>query len=424
MTKISDLKLILSAHSSILDCIPFVEKIRKEITDPAERESYINYVREIVQQEAKNAIIENNGKGLIAMATGSGKSKVAIDLMRHYCEPFRDNIALLVPTEKLRDENWLEEYNKWDCYAYWNDTHSLCYASGSKFRNRHYTLAIADEGHNITDLNSSFLYENKIDNMVFLTATPPKDEVKKALLEKLGIKTVYTLTLDQAVRLGFVAPYEITVVTVPLNSQDKNVQGGNKSAPFMTTEHSMYKYLSDRVEVAKNNRYGSGSKNYQFAVLKRMQFIYNLKSKSEVVKNILENYILEEDRTLIFCGSIAQAEELCQDSFHSKSKGNVLDKFKKGEINRLSCVKALNEGQNIPNLDSAIICQLNSKDKDFTQRIGRILRQRAGHVAKMWIVVAEGTQDMQWLESATSGVDKENIKYIKSESLMPKYSKI
>jgi hypothetical protein len=53
------------------------------------------------------------------MATGSGKSKVAIDLLKHYNPQGSkyDNV-LVVPTEKLRDENWKEEF-KFESFSIW-----------------------------------------------------------------------------------------------------------------------------------------------------------------------------------------------------------------------------------------------------------------------------------------------------------------
>ena len=57
-----------------------------------------------IQFEARIAIHKNFGSGLVTMATGVGKSKVPIDYAKEVVIE-DDGIALLVPTEKLRDEN-------------------------------------------------------------------------------------------------------------------------------------------------------------------------------------------------------------------------------------------------------------------------------------------------------------------------------
>ena len=124
-------ELFQNQPHSILTYIDKVEAIRAKITEPLAIEAFVNKVREKVQNEAIQAVIDNDG-GMIAMATGSGKSRVAVELAKYYCEPFTSDLALLVPTEKLRDENWLEEFEKWGASPLWNDTQSLCYASASK----------------------------------------------------------------------------------------------------------------------------------------------------------------------------------------------------------------------------------------------------------------------------------------------------
>lgn len=71
------------------------------------------------------------------------------------------------------------------------------------------------------------------------------------------------------------------------------------------------------------------------------------------------------------------------------------------------------EGHNFPGVDSAIIGQLNSKEKDLVQRIGRIIRYRPGHEAHIWIVVSEGTQDEKWLEKAVENLNQSKINYVR-----------
>ena len=248
------------------------------------------------------------------------------------------------------------------------------------------------------------VYEMVFDLMCDLNATE----------EQLDFKVVYELSLDDAVKLGFVAPYKITVVTVPLNKVDKNFKAGSAKKPFMTTEFANMEYLNELYE------HTPIGKRFRIA-LTRMRAIHNLPSKREAAKFILDNVIPKEDRTLIFASNIEQANYLCENTFHSKVASKDYDAFKAGEINRLSCVLAVNEGHNFPNLDSGLIVQLNSNDKDLIQRIGRLVRFRVGHEASLYVVVAENTQDMVWLRLATEGIDASNIEYVSLQELKNKY---
>ena len=421
MTKhLKELKVLFQNPNSILTYIDKIEAIREQITEPLAVTQFVNLIREKVQGEAIQAVMDNNG-GMVAMATGSGKSRVAVELAKLFCAPFMSDLALLVPTEKLRDENWLEEFNKWGANNLWADTQRLCYASASKVKNQDFNFAILDEGHNITELSAEFFVNNKVKRTVLLTATPPDDPTKVEILNQLGIKLVYELTLDQAVRLGFVAPYKITVILSPLDNVTKNIVGGNKANPFMTTESSTYAYWNKRVQACMGNQTAQGKSKMKFAILGRMQFIYRLPSKTALIKYLLDVVIPKEDRTIIFCGNIEQAQDVCPWRYHSKSGNQDYDDFKAEKINRLSCVKAINEGHNFPGVDSGIIGQLNSKEKDLVQRIGRLIRFRPGHEAHLYIIVTEGTQDEKWVETAVENLDKSKIEYIRADNFKKRY---
>lgn len=407
-----ELEELFQNPKSVLTYIDKIEALREKITEPLAEVEFVNKVREKVQNEAIQAVVNNRG-GMVAMATGSGKSRVAVELAKFYNKPSVSDIALIVPTEKLRDQNWLEEYNKWEAGDLWDKTERLCYASASKVQNKDFELVILDEGHNITELSSEFFINNGAENIVLLTATPPDDKVKKQIISDLGLKLVYELTLDQAVRLGFVAPYKITVITVPLDATTKNIPGGTKAKPFMTTEAASYAYHNKRVQQSMFDETAQGKARLKFAILNRMQFIYKIPSKTAVIKFLLDRVIPQDDRTIIFCGNIEQAEYVCPTYYHSKSGNQHYDAFKNETINRLSCVKAVNEGHNFPGVDSGIIGQLNSKEKDLVQRIGRLIRFRPGHEAHLYIVVSEGTQDEKWLEKAVENLNKSKINYVR-----------
>ena len=105
-------------------------------------------------------------------------------------------------------------------------------------------------------------------------------------------------------------------------------------------------------------------------MFERLHFIYNLKSKTEIAKEIFKLIYKKDRRYLIFCGSIKQADEICGENvYHSKVKDTAFTKFKQKLINYLGAVKSLNEGHNIPELDEAIIVQFNSSEKDIIQQI-------------------------------------------------------
>lgn len=368
-----------------------------------------------VQNEALNSWIDNNCKGSLAMATGAGKSRcalLAIEYLIKVLEIKNPKILLAVPTESLRDQNWLDEFKKWKMTKYYKFLDRYCYVSLNKIENQTYDLVILDELQNLTENNAKFLSQNTCKRIIGLSATPPSDEVKKMLIN-LHCPIVYEYKLDEAVENGVVAPYKINLVEIQLDNTDKYITAGTKVKPFMTTEYNHYQYLCKQILQLK---YAGKQKAAMFAQLNRQRFLGNLKSKTNVAKLIKEKY-MSNDRCLIFCHSIEQAEQLCEYSFHSKSKINNLEKLRSKQINQLSCVKALNEGQNIPDLDSAIITQINSVERNLIQQIGRTIRFRPNHEAIIWVLLAVNTQDEVWWKKCSENLDKQKITYINSRNL-------
>lgn len=335
--------------------------------------STINHIKAVKQAEALQAAKINGGWGACAMATGTGKSKIAVNWTKEIVLGKIDaKILIVVPTEKLRDENWHEEFIKWDCENEYNyNVYRSCYASLHNIKDEDWDLVILDEYHNFTEPKIVFFSKNKVHRCLALSASPPKDQVKINLMNKINLPVVYSITLDQAVEWKMVSPYQIAVIEVELDGINKNITAGSKAKPFMQTEKAAYTYICKKISEEEEKPMPNWTK-IKMLQGKRAHLLYNLQGKANAAKFILSK-IPKSKRTLIFCGSIQQADELCVNSFHSKSKNSSnFEDFKVGKINTLSCVEALNEGHNIPiPVDFALIVQVNSKEKDLTQRINK-----------------------------------------------------
>lgn len=454
-------------NESIKRTIDFIHTLRQQLEgelSDEELQQFTNLAKSRVQFEANQAIDMAGGFALIAMATGTGKSKIAVDrvvsMFNNYYGDMNNmfnrppKILLVVPTEKLRDVGWREEFLKWQQASVWAFVKPICYASLDSIENETWDLVILDECHNITENNAVFFKNNIVESCVALTATPPNNVVKNTLLanilhkqvvrnyDKWSLPPTYEITLDEAVKLGLVAPYDITIVTMPLDDVDKYIKSGSKEKPFYQTEKQKHDYLCKSVMFGAN----------KLARINRMQFVYNLKSKTLAAQRILEHKIPKDLRTIIFAGSKDQANQVCEYRYYSKPtkpkrlseedrknfqkvvKYNTavvnyslalkeyqsdvsLNKFLNEEIDRLACCEALNEGHNIPNVDIAFIIQLNSNSLDLIQRLGRIIRFRPGHLGKVIILVAEGTVDAEWATKAMYKLDRNRIRWITLEDL-------
>lgn len=395
-----------------------------------------------LQAEAREAWRRARSRGTLAAATGVGKTKPAIDEMMELFGYYIGHelqelpkILVVVPTETLRDTGWPDEVKQWygdvgmDMWA--ECVTAVCYISLHKHRGDQYDLVVLDEAHHLTTLSASFFKANVVMATLGLTATYPdqKEVFKYALLNELA-PVCFTYPLEQGVEDGLVSDFEITVIQSELDDVYKIIPAGTKAKPYMTTEKKHYEYLSNSLK-RKFAEQGAGignpaavAKAIQFMTLRRARFIYDLPSKTKLAKAIIfnewgdkANYDATRPRTLVFAGSIKQCGELCEDRvYHSKSDGEALKAFMDGRTTFLGCVNALNEGVNIPNLDQSIIVQASSNPREMVQRIGRNVRWREGHVAKIFILCVLGTQDESWVKNALASFSTRRIKYVPSRT--------
>jgi superfamily II DNA or RNA helicase len=434
------LSVSINIKSHISRIVELKEQLKDELTKE-DLESLSAATKSTLQLIADIKINENGGFGLIAMATGTGKSKIAINrVVTAMAIKENAEILIVVPTEKLRDEGWMFEFEKWGCGSLYPYVKTVCYASLANIKDEEWDLVIFDEAHNITPNNSQFFKNNIIRSAIALTATPPESKVKQKILSDNGLKTVFEVTLDEAIDLGVAAPYDITIVTVPLDDKDKYVRSGKHDKPFFQTEKAKYDYLTNSVMFGTNPN----------AEINRMAFLGQLRSKTITAANILKRVIPEDIRTLIFCATKEQAANLCEHHYYSKptppkklgpkptalqiktynekflayqkaleiySGDKDYDDFVNMLITKLACVDAVNEGHNIPTVRCALIVKLNSKKLDFRQRLGRIVRFTPGHIGKVIILVSEGTVDEKWAMQATGGLRLDRIRWIKLDDL-------
>ncbi len=212
--------------------------------------------QDLIQKAARKAWSDGGQWGLLAMATGTGKSKCAVDEVELLYEQWpigtKDpNIYLVVPTEKLRDNNWESEFIKWNAATAYTGLKRYCYKSINKVKNEIIDFVILDEGHSLTELNSAFFTSNSIKRVMVLSATPPdpkaegSDIEKVKLFKQFRLKTDFYYPLDQARKDGLVANYEIWVVQTALDDKDKYIEAGPKAKRFYQTEAERYKFLSN-----------------------------------------------------------------------------------------------------------------------------------------------------------------------------------
>lgn len=343
---------------------------------------------------------EPGQSGRWLLAPRSGKSKTVIDLIKRD-KP--ESILWVTPSAKLADEDIPFEFNTWKAKRFLKKLTTVTWMSLSKIEG-HFDMIILDEEQYMTENNYKGLFNKTLtyNVLISMTGTPTKHEDKIQLYKNLKLKTIFELTISNAVSIGLLSNYVIKVVNVNLG-KEKNIEAGNKTKRFMTTEESQYNYLSKMVDE-------SFGKNKTFRILNRMRAIKNSLSKLNATKSLLSKL---EGRILIFSGTIKQAEELSNHTYHSKTDNKDLKLFQNGDIDKIAMVNAGGTGFTYREIDHLLIVQADSDKNGLTsQKIARTLLKQKNYGATVWIICLNNTQDAKWVNSALANFDKNKIEYV------------
>ena len=399
-----------------------------------------NGLREKIQKEGLIAS-QKSSFTVLAWATGVGKTKVAVELMKWLTLRGKNKFLILV-SELLHKENWASEMKKW---GFEGNIIIDCYNSMSKHTEDFYDLVVLDEMHHAgSDLRMDLLeqiYLKSKPKILGLSATI-QSELIDSIFSFTNEKVVNTITLDYAISQGLVPKPNIHVIQLNLKDLDKiecfcEFKRGNyrNCEEKYVSLQQYWEYIKRKekdfnlkVKCTPQEKYKNICSNYEYFKEKAMQdssyktrwllyaterkrFLANM--KTSLVKRFIKEHHLLDSRFLCFAGSIAQIKELGGNSaIHSnltkKTQQKLFDDFNNKVINQLYAVGMLKEGMNLPDLDVGLIVQLDGNERDFVQKMGRLLR---GKKPDIYIFYFQETRDEAYLSRALEGLDEELVTY-------------
>lgn len=375
-----------------------------------------NEVRNKIQAEAKQKWFDAGGVGTLAMGTGTGKTKVAIDIVSQLTkgyelatfggESFR--VLLVTPTIVLHDQNWRSEFHKFGALDIYEKLDRICYVSLPKYNPDDYDLIVFDEYHHISERGFdefSSLIDTTKTKILGLTATPPKKGDRKDRFDEI-CPVIYTYSITDAAGT-IVNDFHINVVYVNLNGVTKNVKGGSKAKPFFTTEKATYDYYTKLVEQAKLS---GDREKLQWQSLSRKRALDTFPSRIQYAKRVIAKE-LAGYKSIIFAPSISQAEAVCKNTFHSQVDNSMMKEFIAGSIDQIAAVTMADEGLTMGKVERALIMKLNSTDKTFIQRIGRVCRNDIDKMSEIYVLVYIGTVEEEYLKEALSSIDRDKVTF-------------
>lgn len=362
----------------------------------------MNLKKSLKQKVYSEKIIESDFHGIVELAMGVGKTKIVIDAIRK--QKFK-SILWVCGTEKFRDKGLKEEFISWK--GDFTKVKAICWHSLSDLKGS-FDLIVLDEVQMITERRFNYFRNNPYNKILALTGTLPREWSKLRLLEKLNLKTIVSVDVDEAIEEELIADYEIEVVYCYLNDKIKK-EIKSKKGVFYATERESYDWYSRKIAAAK--AYGNYAEVKSLS-LRRANFIYN--SKSKLKASLLVNSNLK-GRIVSFSKRTEIADMLgtpFHTKIHKKKRDQNYADFNSGKISHLATVEAANTSLNLIDVECVFIQQLDSNAGNFFQRMGRGLRLRKDYVAKIIIMCLKDTQDEIWVSECISSLNPKKITYV------------
>ncbi len=361
------------------------------------------------QKEAERKFIENK-KGILQMATGTGKSRTAINIMNHLYEENEIDGAIITTYGTDLLDQWVDKlYERANenlmIYQHFGDEHGksdfimdptssilviskyflpkilneILPSKRDIIKNK---LLIMDEIHMMGSKKIRKKLDEKLEDLPYklgLSATPEREYDEKGnkfIKNQIG-PVIYEFGLEKAIKRGILSEFDYVPLYYRLSEEDKQ----KKQAAFARYESSKKKNPS----VSKKNLYIDLAK---------------VKKLSEEKLPILENYLSENPSVLnnciIFVETKSYGKKVQQiilnfkDDFHTYYGGDEkenLNKFARGEIKCLITCKKISQGIDIQSIENIILLSSPRALLTTIQRIGRALRIDPSNPSKVAKVI-------------------------------------
>ena len=357
--------------------------------------------------------------GIVCLPTGAGKTRVALAAMAETCV----NTICIVPTRVLLEQwqNALLEFYDGPIGIIGDNQNSLqpltlatfesAYRKMSWLGNR-FQLLIVDECHHFGRMSRDELFLMAAAPLrLGLTATKPKDLDQNARLEKYIGPIVHEMSLNELVG-KYLAPFDLIHLSIRLTPVEQ-IRYQREYGVF-TSYFRLYKKnhpeskWRDFVFFAQKSDQGRKALS---AFFRTRRMISLTEGKRLATKKIIERH--KSEKIIIFTTDTESAYALSREflimpitaDIKRKEREWALSRFKTGEISALVSCKVLNEGVDVPDASVAIIVGGTAVEREYVQRIGRILRPSPGKHAVVYELVAKDTHEEKHADQRRKGLN-------------------
>lgn len=342
--------------------------------------------------------------GIVAFATGGGKTLTAIDAVRGWTDSGRP--ALILVPSTLLHRQWAKELavelptvplieagagasrGRWmaNLAAATDADEALggrivlsTYATAvteafrQRLRGGQHLLVVADEVHRMGAVDACSLFSIDAGAKLGLSATPERygdPQGTAAIFDYFGRILQPEFGIRDAIAAQQLVPYDYFLETVALDDD----------------EMALWDKLSQEIaqEIARND--GVMTERARFLARDRAKVMKAASAKAPKAAAILTERFSEGDRWLVYCDSLAHLRAVRAaiegaiaapiHEYHSRNTKlgpEIFRHLERGGV--LLAIKCLDEGVDLPFINRALILASTTNPREYIQRRGRVLRR-------------------------------------------------
>ena len=412
------------------------------------------------QKDAIAAWVKNKSRGIFQMATGTGKTKTSLAgitkvLDLYYSNQTKCGLVVVVPYIVLL-EQWMDDLNefqivpiacyesktKWlpraeECIRLFNENARdklFLITTNKTFVTKDFQrclsaidgdyIFLADEMHHLTsDLMRQALPSNaKYRLGLSATLMSKYNSVKmKELIDYFG-GIVSEFKMKEAIEKDFLTRYFYYPIYVELTDEEKSEY------------YQVSKKISKAIAIEGNNLEDEDNVSLKALLSQRGRILASAKNKLVKLSEIAGNF-KDKSNLIVYCGDKIESDEkyiekvfkifnndhgILSAKFtaeeNKQQRKDILDLFGKKVIQALIAIRCLDEGVDIPELETAIIMSSGTNPKEFIQRRGRILRKAPGKkYAYIYDFIVIPSLSIQDITSLTPDEKEMELKVISRE---------
>ena len=364
----------------------------QDITPPLRPtpEAWSNVELRPYQEAALSAWELGHHRGVVALPTGSGKTRLALAAMHRT----QLSALCLVPTRVLLDQ-WLREIRAvYGCAVgcYGDGVRQLAPLAGTGQR------VIVDLGHHFgSGLNDEALEMTVADARLGLTATPLRDAGAAANLAELVGPTVFELAVADLAG-GFLASLDAITLYLDLTVAERSAY--TSLAAVFNSAYTDFCRMAPDASWVDFTRYSARTAEGRRA-LSAWRQMRRLLSFTHAKRRALESLLGRHrySSVLIFTADNETAYAIAREhlvmpltcDIGRQERDEVLERFRRGDLRTLVSARVLNEGLDVPDADVAVIVGGALGEREHVQRVGRLLRPSEGKRAVVYELVTRNT---------------------------------